>query len=54
MAEWLGHLMSNWPTFLIGVAVIIIFIIGATYYFYVDGIVWRATPNIRRKTHGKK
>jgi len=54
MAEWLGQLMSNWPTILIGIAAIAIFIGGVIYYFYVDGTMWGATPDRRRKNHGKK
>ncbi|MDB5183997.1 MAG: hypothetical protein JWO07_678 [Candidatus Saccharibacteria bacterium] len=34
MAEWLGHLMIGWPTWLIGLAAIAIMVIGTTIAYY--------------------
>ena len=34
MAEWLGHLMSNWPTSLIGLVCVGIILFGVIIYWY--------------------
>jgi hypothetical protein len=54
MAEWLGGLMASWPTWLIGVAIIILSIIAGFYYIYFDNVTTPELPSIRRKKHGKK
>lgn len=54
MAEWIGHLMAGWPTWVIGVGAVIILSVGAIIYWILDIWVWQ-TPRIeRKKSHGKK
>jgi uncharacterized protein YpmB len=56
VAEWIGHLMSNWPAWAIGIGVIIVVIIGAVWLMYVPGAYDESMPFLkaRRKKHGKK
>ena len=34
MAEWLGHLMSGWPTFLVAIVCVVVLVIGIFVYWY--------------------
>ncbi len=54
MAEWLGQLMSGWPAWVIGVAVVVIFVVGVIGAFYIDAAQWGTAPELWRKRHGKK
>lgn len=60
MAELIGHMIANWPTFLIGLAVVIIAIIGTAWLwiFSSGGLDPIALKEKRRylgeKNHGKK
>jgi hypothetical protein len=56
MAEWLGHLMSGWPVWLIAVAVVIFIILIGIFQFYWSAAesFYGIVPGMRRKKHGKK
>lgn len=61
MADWLGGLMTSWPTWLVGAAVIVFVIIAATALVYLDlgGGMQRPFGNgkrarVRRTKHAKK
>lgn len=56
MAEWLGELMTNWPSWLIGFVALIILIGGAVVMFYWDLAAWGngSWSLRRRKKNGKK
>lgn len=54
MAEWLGGLMTSWPTWLIAVAAVVILIIGASYYLYYSQAVVGQVQPLWRKKNGKK
>lgn len=51
MAEWLGQMMSSWPTWAIAVCAVIVGIIGMLIY-----IVWSGAelPTRRKAKYGKK
>ena len=52
MAEWLGHLMSSWPTLLIGVAVIVIGIVWIFYTLAVYGgadTLWERHHSLKKR-----
>ena len=53
MAEWLGHVMANWPTWAIGLGVIVVIIGGVLYYFADATFIGSSEPHWR-KHHGKK
>lgn len=54
MADWLGHLMANWPDWAVYIALVIIFIAGASLYFvYYAGESGNASEWKRRK-HDKE
>ncbi len=55
MAEWLGHLMAGWPTWLIGIVALAIFIIGVTIIWWTEAAMWGNTAILNRsKKNGKK
>jgi hypothetical protein len=62
MAEFIGHLMANWPTWLIAITVIVFIILAGIVTFYISlsaGSLpfWNAGPHamptIRRKKRQK-
>ncbi len=63
MAEWLGHLMSGWPEWLVIIAIATFLVIMGIIIFYwslSEGTLpfWnvgtKKMPTIRRKKHDKK
>ncbi len=61
MADWLGHIMSNWPTWLIAVAIILFIIVAGALVFYWSLAEGMQLPwgkgnilTLRKTKHGKK
>ena len=62
MAEWIGHMMAGWPTWLVAVAIIVFLIVAVFALFYwslAEGSLpfWnngpKEMPKIRSRKHKK-
>jgi hypothetical protein len=54
MAEWLGQLMNGWPTWIIGVAIVVIAIIGFAIYWITYLEPWTYGEEKGKRKNGKK
>lgn len=54
MAEWIGHFMNGWPTWAIGIAIVIIAAVAIGIYWitYLDS--WVSGKREGKRTYGKK
>jgi hypothetical protein len=54
MAEWIGHFIRGWPTWMIGVFAIL-FLIGSAYISWLlDFWIWKSHKTEGKKLHAKK